>query len=305
MTSTWPQGGVHRCATLGWMIAFLLLWGVGCSGPESSILAHAAVGKGTREVNERPSGAENDRLRREDRPVDLDGEPHLVAWWKLDEVAGDVAEDSSRYGRDGTLSGALNFEDDSSPGRIGTALRFDGGVEFVEVSGYTGLCEAQARTVAAWVKTWDLDGEIVSWGCGGSGGKWGLRLTPSGFGVTVRGRYVAGGGTVRDGRWHHVAVVVEEVQPGGAGRVLLYCDGVPEEISSGSGGPVGPEDAQNVRIGLGFTGTLDDVRIYDRALSSVEVEGLFRAIPTASGVASYLRRLDQRARKLLTNGKAP
>ena len=80
----------------------------------------------------------------------LDG---LVAWWKFDETNGSKAYDSSGNGHDGNLSGGPTW----ATGKIGGALSFDGGDDYVVTDVTTGL----DFSVSTWVKTSDNYAHII------------------------------------------------------------------------------------------------------------------------------------------------
>ena len=71
-------------------------------------------------------------------PATLDTDPHLMAWWKFDEVEGTRALDSSSHGRHAELKGGLSFAKDSIAGRAGKALAVGGG-GVIEAVGYLSL----------------------------------------------------------------------------------------------------------------------------------------------------------------------
>ncbi len=86
--------------------------------------------------------------------------------------------------------------------------------------------------------------------------------------------------TVHDNNWHYLTVVVERAYlPNLHDHVKLYRDGRIAEIHD-----IGLLDLfeintgaeLDVRIGRHFSGLLDDIRIYDRALSMKEIGALFR-----------------------------
>ena len=113
--------------------------------------------------------------------------------------------------------------------------------------------------------------------------KWIIRVQ-TGQGVTGAIRTEASGGyivattDVRDGEWHHVASVLAS---NGAPRILdvdMYVDGVLEAISASQSVAV---DTTNRTVWIGdghhdrpFPGAIDEVRIYNRALSDGEVAWL-------------------------------
>ena len=214
------------------------------------------------------------------KPVDLDTDPHLLGWWKLDDASGATAADSSKHDRKGTLQGGLSFDNDSAPGRTGKALKFDGKEGFVQITGYKGVSGTAPRTLAAWIKTKTSKGEIVSWGAGDFGKMWIFGFIRGRVGVTPKGGYLYMNDPTDDDAWHHVAAVVEEAKtPNLHDNVKLYRDGEPapiHDIGLLDLWPVDTGSEQDVRIGSKFSGLIDEVRLYDRALSPDEIKGLFR-----------------------------
>jgi hypothetical protein len=212
------------------------------------------------------------------QPEGLDADPHLAAWWNFDDASGTTAADSSKHGRAGTLQGGLSFDKNSVPGRIGKALSLDG-EGFVEVTGYKGVTGTAPRTVAAWVKTKAAKGDIVAWGLAEFGKMWTFGFVRGRIGVTPKGGYFYMNPSTSDDAWHHVAAVMVEAKlPNLHDHVRLYLDGEPapiHDIGLLDLWPIETGSDLNVRIGGGFVGLVDDVRIYDRALSDDEVKALF------------------------------
>ena len=216
-----------------------------------------------------------------DKPVTLDTDPNLVGWWKFDEVSGKTAADSSRHRRKGALKGGLSFEKDSVLGRTGKALKLDGGDNYVEITKYKGVSGTRPRTVAAWVRTATPEGEIMSWGADDFGKMWIFCFIKGRkrIGVTPDGGYFYMNDATDDDKWHHVAAVVQDTElPNLHDDVTLYKDGALAEIHDIGLldlWPIETGSDLDVRIGRGFKGLLDDVRIYDRALSEDEIKALF------------------------------
>ncbi|MBE3098917.1 MAG: LamG domain-containing protein [Planctomycetes bacterium] len=210
----------------------------------------------------------------------LDTDTHLVGWWKFDDASGTTAADASKQGRNGTLQGGLSFDKDAAPGRTGKALKFDGKEGFVQITGYKGVSGTAPRTLAAWIKTKTSKGEIVSWGAGDFGKMWIFGFVRGRVGVTPKGGYLYMNDRTDDDAWHHVAVVVEEAKtPNLHDNVKLYKDGEPatiHDIGLLDLWPIDTGSEQDLRIGSKFTGLIDEVRLYDRALSQDEIKGLFR-----------------------------
>jgi hypothetical protein len=214
------------------------------------------------------------------KSVTLDNDPNLVGWWKFDETAGSTATDSSGHKRDGTLNGGLMFEKDSAFGKAGRALRFDAKDALIEVKDYKGISGTRARTVAAWIKTASAQGEIVSWGKRDFGQMFTLGYIRGRVGITPSGGYLYMNAETHDDKWHHVAVVVQTAElPNLHDDVKLYLDGTPAEIHDIGLldlWPIQTGQELPVRIGRGFKGLVDDLRIYDRVLSEEEINTLFQ-----------------------------
>ncbi len=214
------------------------------------------------------------------QPVTLDTDPNLVGWWKFDETAGNTAVDSSGHKRDGTLKGDLTFDKGSAPGKVGRALRLDAKDAMIEIKDYKGIGGTRPRTVAAWIKTTASKGEIVSWGKEDFGQMFTVGYIRGRTGITPRGGYLYMNAETHNDQWHHIAVVVQKAElPNLHDNVKLYLDGAPAEIHDIGLldlWPIQTGQELNVRIGRGFKGLLDDVRLYDRALSEEEVNALFK-----------------------------
>jgi len=215
-----------------------------------------------------------------DKPITLDTDPNLAGWWKFDEVSGKTAADSSKHRRKGTLKGGLSFEKNSAPGRVGKALKFDGDDGYIEIIKYKGVTGTRPRTVAAWLRTTTSRGEIISWGSDDYGQMWIYGFIRGRVGITPNGGYLYINDAVHDDAWHHVAAVVVEAElPNLHDDVKLYKDGEPAEIHDIGLldlWPIKTGSDLDVRIGRRFKGLIDDVRIYDRALSEDEINALFK-----------------------------
>jgi hypothetical protein len=214
------------------------------------------------------------------QPAALDVDPHLVSWWKFDEAAGTVAADSAKQGHKGILEGGLSFDTHSAPGRVGKAIRLDGGNHCIRIAGFKGVTGSGPRTIAVWIKTPVANGEIVSWGFDDHGKMWSLGFIRERIGVTPKGGYLYINAALHDDSWHHVAAVVQKAAPPNLhDDVKLYVNGKPAEIHDIGLldlWPIETGDKQDVTIGRQWKGCLDDLRIYDRALSEEEIVALFR-----------------------------
>ena len=190
------------------------------------------------------------------------------------------ANDSSGYGRHGTLQGNPAFV----AGQAGEAIDLDGMNDYVNIDGYKGVLADAAGvqhefTVCAWIRV-TSDGEIITWGTNAGGQRMTFRVdtvlrVEHGSG-NVRG---TNGPDLRDDEWHHVAATI----PSGAAMrdVTLYVDGsnvIPPGTTTAT---FNLQPDVDVRIGMGgptgdrfLTGLVDDARIYDRVLSVGEIAWL-------------------------------
>jgi hypothetical protein len=122
---------------------------------------------------------------------------------------------------------------------------------------------------------------VVSWGLDDHGKMWTLGFIRGRIGVTPKGGYLYMKDSTSDDAWHHVAAVVLEASPPNLhDNAKIYKDGEPAEIHDIGLldlWPIETGDKLDVTIGRKFKGAIDDLRIYDRALSDDEIKALFKA----------------------------
>ena len=204
----------------------------------------------------------------------------MHAWWRLDEAAYPVCADESR-GIHGMASGGTRVA-----GKSGNAMQLDGVANRILMAPAASLVGTGAFTLSAWVKTSDADGGVIlqqrDASTNGYQGQYRLSVTPQG---TVSFFIYNGGpqfdfattATIRDGQWHHVAAVRE----GTEGRIFI--DGV---LAGQASGAVKSLEALAVAVGcdyrdnIGFlNATLDDIRIYRRALTAQDLTAVAAYTP--------------------------
>ncbi|KPK43303.1 MAG: hypothetical protein AMK72_13510, partial [Planctomycetes bacterium SM23_25] len=220
---------------------------------------------------------------------------NLIANWKFDDGTGHMAVNSVSPGdKDGTLT---NFPVDDSQWVVGVhggALAFDGTDDAVTIAGYKGVIGTDPRTVAGWIKAspTEMNKTIMSWGQDNAGLKWIFRIqdsngTPGTIRVEVSGGYICGETVVNDDAWHHVAAVLPDGVTN-VNQMLLYVDGRLETPSATLGEPINTASDWDVAIGADnragyqFLGTMDDLYLYDRALTNEEIQLLSGLTPTLS-----------------------
>jgi len=214
-------------------------------------------------------------------------DPNLVGWWTLDEGSGITVLDQSGYGNHGMLK--------SDPqwviGYDGDALMFDGVDDFVEVPHDEILTVDNEVTVMAWINTerhtgppgQDYQGIVAK---GNSTRSYSLYTQSAGtlhFSTTSEGAYVGSSSSTQVplNEWVHVAAVVVD------GGHVYYINGEPAGTGGGGITLPGTADTDPVVIGRtqegatrSFLGLIDDVRIYNRALTQDEIEQIMRGDPT-------------------------
>ena len=206
------------------------------------------------------------------------GPSSLVLYLPMHEGEGNVAHDLSGFGNDGDITGATWTAD----GLSGNALSFDGSGDYIKCSDDPTLNPGTGSwTVEAWFKT-------------STEARQGLLVKDDGtdgyyldiydyrelhFLVRDSGSYDKIVGTTRDlhdGQWHQAVGVRDESD----GKLYLYLDGAPDaapvEAVNTAGGDVAPSvDCYLGNLGstgsFQFRGTMDEVRVYSRALSASEI----------------------------------
>jgi len=196
-------------------------------------------------------------------------DPNLVGYWNFDD---ETANDSSDNGGDGSMVGDAMI--------VNKALLLDGSGDYVQITGYKGVLGTSARTTCAWIKAEsNTDMMVASWGNPAvSGQQWIFRVDETDYlRQGVSSGSIISSTSVRDGLWHHVASVIEDDGSPNADEIKLYIDGIEEtsysSIDSQAINTVSDQDVciGSWQIGTFFQGYIDEVRIYDRALSSAEI----------------------------------
>jgi N-acetylneuraminic acid mutarotase len=192
-------------------------------------------------------------------------DPTLVAHWALDETEGGIAYDSAGLNDAFVIGGALW---QPSGGQVDGALEFDGVDDSVIAGpvlnptygpfsvfawvqgGVPGQAVISQQGGANWLGTDPLDGFLMT------------ELTEPGRSATP----LLSETTITDGEWHRISFVWD-----GSNRIL-YVDGIAvaqdmqDSLKSSSNGLyIGC--GKNMQPGTYFSGLIDDVRIYNRAVS--------------------------------------
>lgn len=199
----------------------------------------------------------------------------LVAEYHFD---GD-AKDSSGNGNDASISGAKFVQ-----GISGQALSFNGVNSYVKIT--SNNFKLQPISVELWIKTTEIESTVIDYENGNGYYGWELYTVKGGY---ARFNLLSSGGGSRadvysstsiiDNLWHHVVATDDGV------NLKIYVDGNFDSSSSSSTsvwtttmysylGATRPENKNALRW---FNGFIDEVRIYNRALSDNEVKANYEA----------------------------
>jgi prepilin-type N-terminal cleavage/methylation domain-containing protein len=202
----------------------------------------------------------------------------LVANYNGDEGGNGTCDskdicDQSGYLNHGDNNGVI--WDSDTPSGENYSLNFNNVGDYIEVTPTLGL-DLTNKTIEVWVKTTQDNTGII--GQKDGTGKWALviRNGHARFVDIVNGVYIEGNRVINDGQWHHVVAVAPA---SGLGNII-YVDSkldtqkaIPNAPSSGT---VFIGSCSRVASGLCansyYSGRMDDVRIYNRAMNAVEIE---------------------------------
>jgi glucose/arabinose dehydrogenase/chitodextrinase len=197
----------------------------------------------------------------------------LVAAYAFNEGSGTTVTDASVSGNTGTITGATW----TPSGRFGAALSFNGVNNLVQIPGSSSLNVSTAMTLEAWIfptaaqSGWRtiMQREATAYFLNSSNGN-GAMLPGGGgtFGVDIG--YASGAVANPVNAWTHVALTYD------GAMLQLYVNGVlasnvvqtgniqtnSNPLSIGGNGPFGEF----------FQGVIDEVRVYNRALSQAEIQ---------------------------------
>lgn len=205
----------------------------------------------------------------------------LVLYMPLDEGSGTATQDFSENGFEGEVVGNAKWVD----GQHGAALQFAAAADHVVIEDDTAFHIEGAITQAAWVQLDQLpNSHAIIFGTRQSGATrhigFGLGMNPAN-GIKVWTNGAAGGfKDINDnetalelGQWYYLAYTHTDDNNG---LVEIYVDGEVTH-SEESGNPVAPaENTSAVTIGTwsgeAFPGSVDEVRLWNRALSADEIK---------------------------------
>jgi hypothetical protein len=204
---------------------------------------------------------------------------NLIGWWKLDDGDGTVARDSSssQDPHDGKLINGPVWT--RGPGRDDVCLQFNGASQYVSL-GNIFQASYKEISIACWVKharsSWQYIVERSDWvqpdGIG-------LMMDYNGTSVTF-GFYpnnVKSKANAQDDQWHHVVGTLSKSDSGWV--YTIYVDGKLDNTENGTMGLAATSNGWSIGAhadgSWSYRGLIEDVRLYDRALSLSEVQEIY------------------------------
>ena len=197
----------------------------------------------------------------------------LVVHYKLDETAGGTCFDSSAGGHDGTFAGGITLGAPGCHPSTGLSADFDGTDDHATIPDGPGLTALRSDlTIVAWVKPGNVSTRqrVI-----GNDGSWTFGLNDSGLIFTTRAiqDYIATGNLSAD-TWAQVAVTFDDNYD-----ATFYVDGTAIGVVTGAAPANPPVPTWYLGCYNGaiewFDGNVDDIQVYDEALSAQDVLYLY------------------------------
>lgn len=191
----------------------------------------------------------------------------LVSYWTFNkaDINGDTAKDV--FGKNnGTIKGCKQVA-----GKYGEALEFDGASNYVEVPNDKSLELWERHTLEAWIlQKESRSSRIIDKITAGTADGPHLDTHPGTVLRSCAGNCVSTKKNYSLNEWHHAVVTFDK------GKVVLYIDGSPE----GEGDVPSPLKGNQLSLKIGadsngqnlFKGIIDEVKVYNRALTANEVK---------------------------------
>ncbi len=188
----------------------------------------------------------------------------LIAYWKLDEAQGTIACDSVGT-NDATLVGDPVWEPET--GMVSGALSFDGIDDHIVSDGVLDPADGPF-SVFAWIQG-GAPGQVIVAQAGGA--DWLMADTVQGALMTglspsqSRNPKLVSESVVTDANWHRVALVCDGSTRALYVDAILVAEDTQTQLASSDGGlDIGA--GANLEPGTFFSGLIDDVRVYNRAV---------------------------------------
>jgi hypothetical protein len=209
---------------------------------------------------------------------------NLIADWKFNEISGTSASDNSGNVNTGTLVNSPSWV----TGKIGNALSFTN--SYVNIPSSSSINSiTNAITISAWIKTTNTSQEAIlerwQYGTGVNKRAFCLEVLSnkvyfglSKDGTSANSKWLTSVTSVNDGTWKYITATFDGT------TMKIYINGVLDaSVSAGftsifaSTGNlhIGKQEYNSGVFGYPFIGTIDEMKLYNKALTLSEVQSLY------------------------------
>jgi len=189
-----------------------------------------------------------------------------VGIWDFDDQANPTS-DASGHGNDGTLNNfPANPWTDDTPSGKGYALDFDGSNDYIS----TSTVLSSTMTITAWAKSTAASPSDMLWVVDNDNKGPDLWFSNGDIYLNTWDGYNNPFGSQPDNlyQWHHYATVIE------SGNTVLYIDGTVCGTANYKD-PTGTSFYISSGAGYDWDGLIDDVCIYEQALTSAQIRKIY------------------------------
>jgi hypothetical protein len=208
-------------------------------------------------------------------------DPNLMGWWKLDEGQGTKVVDWSGHGKHAAVNGTAQWLTD---GYDGGAVTLTGSENFIEIP--TATVGTRMATVCLWIKTTTTAQGMVFYASSVTGGDGYGSQNELHISMETNGQarfFIEAGTTdlnlytgtpVNNDSWHHIAVTWD------ASIVKMYLNGL--LVGSTPNTSIDFQFIGRIRLARPdaamryYSGSIDDVRLYNRVLTETDVKNAMR-----------------------------
>jgi hypothetical protein len=207
-----------------------------------------------------------------------------MSWWRAETNANDSVGNNNGTLINGTYAS----------GEVGEAFSFSGSNSYVSIPDSPSLDSlTNSITLELWMKAGqtnanaDWKGIVTK----GNSAAWRLQATAGAqtltwnFNTSVNSFFITGTRNVNDGQWHHVAATYD------GANMFLYVDGSLDASAPATGSILPASDLVCIganskayvpscgcqQLGYFFNGLIDEVSLYNRALSAAEILAIYNA----------------------------
>ncbi len=198
----------------------------------------------------------------------------LVGWWKMDEGTGVTTADSSGHGNTGTFTGTPTWTNGCIKNKC---LEFNGVDQFISTPSNDLPSGSSPRATSLWIKISQYANFNIAYGYGdvGDGNVFGYYLNSDILNFWGNNNDINTGYSITLNVWHNIVTNFDGT------NISMYVDGAqvlaptppPTPLTTGTNGML---------IGKSYNddyypGLVDDVRVYNRTLSTQEISDLYKS----------------------------